>query len=145
MRTALIATTIVATFSLTALAQDHGTITINGKTIALTGYRTRVQQDRRSVIADGKDGGKLYSITISLRPDVTAAGPIKTDRTHTATVTISNADYSGAENFCFDGGGMLQVTPASGGLAITGKDLPSGNCMGAPKAGGGTLTFTMKP
>lgn len=127
-----------------AAAQDHGYITYQGKTIKLTGYRTRVTNGKRSIIADGKSDGKLFSLTVTLRPDVQQKAEIKTDATHTITLTVSIEDYSDAHNNCFDGGGNIQVNPQNNSLAVSAKDIPAGNCSGK-KADGDKISFELKP
>ncbi len=135
---------MLAGFSISSLAQDHGSITFNGKTIQLTGYRTRLSNDKRWIIAEGKNDGKLYSVTVTLKPDVSREGTIKTDATHSVTLTISNADYSNAENHCFDGGSNITVVPKSGKFTVSGKDLKSGNCFGRT-ANNEKLSIVVKP
>lgn len=134
----------LCSFSFMATAQDHGYITFQGKTIKLTGYRTRVSNGKRSVIADAKQDGKLYSVTITLKPDVQSKSDITTDATHSVTITISKEDYSDAMNFCYDGGGVIQVNPIGSNFAVSGKNLPAGNCFGK-KGEGDKLSFEIKP
>jgi len=144
MRFTLLVSALLLSGGVAALAQDHGAITLNGQIVQLTGYRTRTSENKRWVIADGKKDGKLYSLTVTMKPDVAKEGPVKTDATHTVTITVSKADYSDAQNYCFDGGSLITLVPRNGQYTISGKDMQPGNCYGKSQAGN-KLTFTMKP
>lgn len=143
MKTILLLAAVLLSIG-SAVAQNHGSITFKGQIISLTGYRTRISDQKRWIIGEGKKDGKLYSITITLKPDVSAKSNVKTDATHTVTITTSNADYSNAENFCFDGGSLIDITPQGSNFIVSGKDVQSGNCFGNSK-GTDKLSFIMKP
>ena len=144
MKPILFLAALLLTLSLTSAAQDHGSVTFNGQTITFTGYRTRYSDQKRWIIAEGKKDGKLYSVTVTLTPDVTKESTIKTDATHTVTLTVSNLDYSAAQNHCFDGGSTVMVKPQGTQFTASGKDMQSGNCFGK-SSGSDKLSFTMKP
>jgi len=131
-------------FTSSAVAQNHGTINFKAQIIQLTAYRTRLEDGKRWIIADGKQDGKLYSITVVVTPDITTAGTFKIDASHTATLTISNTDYSHAQNYCFDGGGSITVNQQNQQFAASATDLQPGDCFGA-RSGTDKLTFTIKP
>lgn len=129
--------------SLPVCAQDYGTLTYQGKTVKLTGYRTRMNNGYRFVIADGTVNDRLYSVTITLKPDVQQAATTKTDADHTVTLTISNTSYGDAQNFCFSG--ELSLTPKNSNLAVSGQNLaPMTDCIWRPKPSTEKLSFTMK-
>lgn len=144
MRSILSLFTVFIVSGTTILAQDHGSVTFNGQTVQLTGYRTRISNEKRWIIAEGNKDGKLYSITVTVKPDITQRNSISTDATHTATLTVSNADYSNAQNYCFDGGSPMAIIPQNGKFTVSGKDMQSGNCFGKSK-GNDKLSFIMKP
>lgn len=56
-------------------------------------------------------------------PDITAGGNIKTDATHTVTLTQSNTDYSHAVNYCFNGSSNITVDMQHQQFTARGKDL----------------------